>query len=109
MNGNTSPFQRDDERQLADEVLGYLLRHPEAQDTVEGVAEWWLLERRVAEAMANVEAVVSSLVAREFLVATEAKDGRVYYRLNREREREIRCHLRKAGSPGDEMESSPSS
>jgi hypothetical protein len=83
---------------LADEVLDYMLRHPEAQDTVEGIAEWWLLERRVARALAEVEAALGTLVAGGFLVANRAEDGRTHYRLNREKQREARRHLRKSES-----------
>lgn len=32
---------------LALEILQYYLRHPEAADTLEGVARWRLLEQRI--------------------------------------------------------------
>jgi hypothetical protein len=93
---NLPPLRQSKSRRLGEQVLRYLLEHPEAQDTVGGIAEWWLLERRVADAVMNVEAALDDLVAREFLVATERKDGSVHYRLNRAMEREIRGHLRNA-------------
>ena len=83
-------------RLLADEVLEYLLEHPQAQDTMEGIAEWWLLEQRIRHAIADVEAALCELVGKDFLVARECSEGRIYYRLNREKEQEIRRHLRKA-------------
>jgi hypothetical protein len=83
-------------RPLADEVLAYLLRHPQAQDTMEGIAEWWLLEQRIRHAVAEVEVALSELVRRDFLVARQCRDGRTYYGLNRDKEREIRRHLRQA-------------
>jgi hypothetical protein len=90
--------QQDNPDWLKQQVLGYLLRHPEAQDTVEGIAEWWLLERRVEQALANVTKVLSELVAKDYLMATKAEDGRLYYRLNRAKEREISAQLRNANA-----------
>lgn len=81
-------------RCLANEVLDYLVRHPEAQDTAVGIAEWWLLEQRIVEVVGNLEAVLSELVKKQFLIAAAGNDGRCYYRLNREMEREVRSHLR---------------
>jgi hypothetical protein len=33
---------RDDARTVAEEIVRYLLAHPDAADTVEGAARWWL-------------------------------------------------------------------
>jgi hypothetical protein len=83
---------------LSDEVLAYIIRNPEAEDTMEGIVEWWLLEQRIRYAIADVEAALRELVGKDFLVARECSEGRIYYRLNREKEREIRRHLRRAGA-----------
>jgi hypothetical protein len=80
--------------QLADEVLDYMLRHPEAQDTVEGIAEWWLLERRVTRVVEEVKMTLIDLVGKDFLVAERSRDGRIHYKLNRDKAREIRRYLR---------------
>ena len=81
-------------RLLSDEILAYLKEHPEAQDTAQGVAEWWLLQRMVKQTLGEVEAALRELVAKGFLVARTAEDGRTLYRLNRAQEREIQGHLR---------------
>jgi hypothetical protein len=97
-------------RPLADEVLVYLIRHPQAQDTVEGIAEWWLLEQRIRDAVADVEVTLRELVDRDFLVVHHCLEGRTYYGLNRDKEREIRRHLREAeethGTKNTEAEAS---
>jgi hypothetical protein len=80
-------------RPLADEILAYLVQHPQAQDTMEGIVEWWLLERRIRYAIADVEAALRELVGKDFLVVRQFSEGRMYYRLNREKEREIRRYL----------------
>ena len=87
---------------LANEVLGYLVRHPEAQDTADGIAEWWLLEQRIMEVVSNLEVVLEELVKKQFLLVAAGNDGRFYYRLNRNMEREIRSHLRSSATPTEE-------
>ena len=82
------------DRSLADEVLVYLVQHPEAKDTMEGVAEWWLWDRRGRRVIADVEAALRELVQKEYLVARQCRDGQTYYRVNRAKEQEIRRHLK---------------
>lgn len=86
----------DPGRPLTDEVLAYIVRHPQAQDTVEGIAEWWLLEQQIRRAVSEVEAALSQLVAEGFLVARQGGDGRTYYGMNRAKERDIRRYLSNA-------------
>jgi hypothetical protein len=81
-------------RPLANDVLAYLVQHPEARDTTEGIADWWLLEQRIRSAVAEVEAALGALVSQGFVVARECRDGRTYYGLNRAKEREVRRYLR---------------
>jgi len=81
---------------IADKVLAYLLEHPQAQDTMEGIVEWWLLEQRIRCAIADVETALSDLVKNDFLITHQRADGRISYELNREKEEEIRQHLREA-------------
>jgi hypothetical protein len=85
-------------RPIGDEILAYLVKHPEAQDTLEGITEWWLLEQRIRYAVEEVERVLRELIADNLLVARESTDGRTYYGLNRGKEREIRRYLREAQS-----------
>ena len=85
-------------RAIADEILAYLVKHPEAQDTLEGITEWWLLEQRIRSAVAEVDGALHNLVADDLLLSRQCADGRTYYGLNRAKEREIRRHLREAES-----------
>ena len=95
---------------IADEILAYLVEHPDAQDTVEGITEWWLLEQRIRYAVAEVDGALNNLVADDLLLTRQCADGRTYFGLNRAREREIRRHLRKAQSARQtETETEPGS
>lgn len=35
------------EDDMAAAILGYLAEHPRAMDTLEGIAEWWLMRQQV--------------------------------------------------------------
>lgn len=75
---------------LCYEILGYLADHPQAQDTVEGIVQWWLLEQRIKQATTQVTATLAQLVAEGLVIARTGKTGRVYYRVNRQKLHNIR-------------------
>jgi DNA-binding HxlR family transcriptional regulator len=50
-----------DERQVADEILGYLTEHPQAMDTLEGIAEWWLMRQHIRVSVTMLARVLRRL------------------------------------------------
>jgi hypothetical protein len=76
------------------QVLVYLTEHTGAQDTLEGIVEWWLLEQRIIHQTEEVNKVLADLTARNLLVQVKSADGRVHYRANRRRAKAIRELLR---------------
>jgi hypothetical protein len=66
------------------DILDYLAAHPGAQDTSEGIVEWWLLEQKIERATPAVKAALSRLVSEKKLRAKKGPDGRVHYRLMRQ-------------------------
>ncbi len=87
------PPRRDRDRDLSYEVLSYLAEHPEAQDTLEGIMHWWLLEREIKFWTAEVREALAGLVREGLVVEQEGPDSRTRYRLNRRKAREIRALL----------------
>lgn len=75
--------------QLEKEIISYLLKHPEAQDSIEGITEWWLLEERITTAMTQVEAAVATLLEREFVIELKLPGNKRLVRLNAEKRMEI--------------------
>lgn len=65
---------------LAAEILRYLDRHPNAADTIEGIAQWWLSTQRLHDSVAQVQAAVDALVDRQLVEALPTIGGRVRYR-----------------------------
>ncbi|HEV8239286.1 MAG TPA: hypothetical protein VGS57_07965 [Thermoanaerobaculia bacterium] len=74
-------------------VLSYLAENPEATDTPEGIATWWLLEREIRDQSAAVEQALARLVIDGWLVAAQAAGSGVRYRLNPARAAAVRSLL----------------
>ena len=75
------------------EILECFALHGERQDTVEGIAEWWLLQNRIEWAVAEVKAALNELVSQRLVLERLGADGRAYYRLNRRRLKQVRALL----------------
>jgi hypothetical protein len=80
-------------------ILTYLTQHSDAQDSLEGIAEWWLLERRIEQQIDRVKAALDELLAGGLVLARKERSGRTVYRLN-SRKRKIIGSLLQAGLPG---------
>ena len=67
-------------REVAEVISRQLASRPEAADTAEGIANWWLHSQRTEIAPAIVEAALSLLVSRGQLVTAVEPGGRTLYR-----------------------------
>lgn len=79
-----------DKSQIARQLLSYLSEHEGAQDTFEGIVEWWLLEQRIRQRAAEVREALDDLTARKLVVAREGRDARTRYRVNPRRLKAVR-------------------
>ena len=52
---------REDE--IADIILGYLTEHPQASDTLKGIAEWWIMRQQVRVEVDTLKRVLRQLAA----------------------------------------------
>ncbi len=82
---------------VAQQILAYLNRHRHAQDTLEGIAEWWLVEQRVRHVVGDVKKAVGELVAQGLVLERTARDGRVSYRLDQRKHKLLNCSLANQG------------
>lgn len=67
------------------DVVRYFVEHPESADSLEGIARWRLLERRLHETVHETAEAVEWLVGRGYLQAIDTPGGRLLYRLPPER------------------------
>ncbi len=73
---------RETDQALEDAVLEYLREHPDAMDSLEGVAEWWVM-RRVVRVEAEAVARVLERLTRAGRLEVVAGGDRPRYRLKR--------------------------
>jgi hypothetical protein len=64
----------------APEILDYLVRHPEAQDTIDGILHWWVLDACIRKWAPKIAETVAQLVEQGFLEQSQSADGNVFYR-----------------------------
>jgi hypothetical protein len=70
-------------------LLGYLHSQPDAKDTAEGIANWWLRARGATVNDMDVTAALNALVARNWLVCQGGMSGHHVYGLHPARRREL--------------------
>jgi len=63
-------------------ILAYLVRNPQAEDTVEGVVQWWLLDQTITHETNAVRQALADLTAKGLLIQEVGKDARIHYRIN---------------------------
>ena len=78
---------------IADDILRYLCNNPDSKDTIEGIAQWWVLEQRIASQVRKVEEGVERLLSQGYLLAAAGPSGKRVYQVNPERLKEIRERL----------------
>jgi Fe2+ or Zn2+ uptake regulation protein len=80
--------------QVARAILDYLWKHPDAQDTLSGITQWWLPEEKIKTRTATVKEALSDLVARGLVLERKGKDSQIHYRINRRKLQKVRAFLK---------------
>ena len=74
---------------MARAILRYLQGHPDAKDTLEGIAQWWLLKEWTERKYDQIEDSLSDLVSRGLVIERRREGMPPYYWLNRAKQDEI--------------------
>ena len=80
----------NDDSKIGNEILAYLVENPKAQDTLEGIVEWWLLEREIKFEIARVKEALSDLVAKGLILEKKGSNSQVHYCINQNKHEEIK-------------------
>jgi hypothetical protein len=80
--------QSKDKHQACRYILNYLVEHPDAGDTLDGIVEWWLLNQKIRFETRIVSQAVAELVAQGLIVEQKGPDARTIYRAKRSNEDE---------------------
>ena len=69
--------------EIARAIASYVEKNPEAQDTLEGIVQWWLPEAQHPTRIALIKKALDELVGEGLLTAYKAKDAQIFYRATR--------------------------
>lgn len=64
-------------------IIDYLGKHPDAQDTLQGIADWWLSFEMIDLSTEAVADALQDLVQQGTITMRVSKDGTTLYRLNK--------------------------
>jgi hypothetical protein len=84
-------------------ILQYLLDHPDARDTMQGILRWWLPRDSAACGEAEVQAALEVLVARGWLTRRPTTSSQELYGVNKDKLEEIKGFLREPESEAEEQ------
>jgi hypothetical protein len=85
--------------EIARAILSYLLRHPAAADTFEGIVRWRILEEIAKSTAASTEEAMRWLIARGLVCEQKITRGRVIYKLDPARRNEAELLVKKREAP----------
>lgn len=83
------PEQSSTSKRVVWVLLGYLYAHPDAKDTAEGIADWWLRGCGVTANGEDVKEALNELVIRDWLTVTGSPSRHKIYSLNPVRKMEL--------------------
>jgi hypothetical protein len=74
-------------------ILRYLLAHPRAKDTIDGIEKWWLPKSTSPEKKRRIEETLNWLAVKGWLIARSSPQSDTIYSLNENSLDEIRAFL----------------
>ena len=74
-------------------ILQYLIEHPDAKDTSEGIHKWWLPQGYSKGGRNEVQSVLDSLTAKGWLTKRGRIRSKEIYDMSKDRNQEIRTFL----------------
>ena len=80
--------------ELLREILRYLVAHPKAKDTINGIANWWLAKSVSLESRSQLEQALKLLVAKGWLLSRFSPQAETIYSLNEDHLTDIAEFLR---------------
>lgn len=86
---------------VAEDILSYLVENKTAEDTIEGIVEWWLMHERIKRRTKEVRKALDELLRENLIIARESKDSKIHYRINPRKTEEIKTLLKARASDPD--------
>ena len=86
-----------DKSQIAREILTYLAKHPDAQDTLDGIMQGWLPDQGDKHKPTIVREVVKDLVLEGTILESKTPGSETVFRLNVAKRNRMKELLKKTG------------
>jgi Fe2+ or Zn2+ uptake regulation protein len=67
------------ETPVTTQILKYLEANPQAGDTLEGIARWWLLQQQVNDSVNAIHQALEQLKTKGFVEERKAPNGQTIY------------------------------
>lgn len=67
--------------EIVDVILRYLEKHPDSEDTLEGIVCWWMKEQRIDDSRVSVDKALQRL-ASDHVISVTMRNSVTYYKLN---------------------------
>ena len=74
-------------------LLDYLWKNQQAQDTLQGIAQWWLPQQQLETTKSTLKAALAELVGKKLILESKGKDAQIHYRLNPRKLRQVAAML----------------
>lgn len=76
---NPKKDERRHEKEMTEAILEYLKEHPRASDTLEGIAEWWIMRQQVRVEIKTLQKVLRQLMKSDLLEKIGAGKEAIYH------------------------------
>lgn len=70
--------------ELAQRIMEYLRKNPDAGDTLEGITNWWLQLERIEQSVDEVLESLEDLVKKGLVVRQDIPGGTAYYKFSKQ-------------------------
>jgi len=70
-------------------ILRYMLDHPQACDTVDGIIQWWVIQGSIDLNLESGREVIHQLIAQHLLIEKTGTDSSKVYCINNAKMKEI--------------------
>ncbi|MDH3974159.1 MAG: hypothetical protein OEV42_07755 [Deltaproteobacteria bacterium] len=71
-----------DSVEIREKILSYLLKNPEAGDTLEGIAQWWMIAETIDNTVDLIGGVLDEMVSKGKIERHSSSGERTVYRIN---------------------------
>ena len=79
--------------QLSYKILRYLEQNPNAEDSLRGITEWWLVHQMIEDETLHVQQALDELVSKQLIRQNIGPDNQIVYRINGENFAAVKAFL----------------